>query len=196
MSTAAAAAESPESRERRRRSEAVAWLRQLLAGEGLPLPPPGASDDDLRASLADGALLAAALSRLASHQAYSPDEGGASAAAGGSDDVTRFIAAVERMGLPTFAASDLDKGPMSAVIVCLLALRDRFGSHVVEGLHCSLEQNGRVPSMEFPTSENGRGTYNSGFGGESKQAKGNLQKVSKSPGPTGMLGTISMKSSI
>ncbi|CAN6177854.1 unnamed protein product [Urochloa humidicola] len=180
MSAAAAAAadESPESREQRRRSEAVAWLRQLLEGEGLPLPPPGASDDDLRAALADGALLAAALRRL--------DEGGASAAAaaGGSDDVARFLAAVERMGLPTFAASDLDRGPMSAVIVCLLALRDRFGSHVVEGLPCSLEENGRMPSMEFPTSENGHGTHNSGFREGSKQVKGNLQKVSKSPGPT------------
>ncbi|CAN6221088.1 unnamed protein product, partial [Urochloa humidicola] len=180
MSAAAAAAadESPESREQRRRSEAVAWLRQLLEGEGLPLPPPGASDDELRAALADGALLAAALRRL--------DEGGASAAAaaGGSDDVARFLATVERMGLPTFAASELDGGPMSAVIVCLLALRDRFGSHVVEGLPCSLEENSRMPSVEFPTSENGHGTHNSGFREGSKQVKGNLQKVSKSPGPT------------
>ncbi|CAL5048232.1 unnamed protein product [Urochloa decumbens] len=189
MSTAAAAAdtESQESREeRRRRSEAVAWLRQLLEGEGLPLPPPRASDDDLRAALADGALLAAALRRLASYQASTPDEGGASvaAAAGGNDDVARFLAAVERMGLPTFAASDLDKGPMSAVIVCLLALRDRFGSHVGEGLHCSHEENGRMPSMEFPTRENGHGTQNSAFGEENKQVKGNSQKVSKSPAPS------------
>lgn len=74
---------------------------------------------------------------------------------------------------------------MSAVIVCLLALRDRFGSHVGEGLHCSLEENGRMPSMEFSIRENGHSTQNSGFGEESKQARGNLQKVSKSPGPSG-----------
>ncbi|RLN12122.1 hypothetical protein C2845_PM09G16070 [Panicum miliaceum] len=185
--SAAAAESTVESRERRRRSEAVAWLRSLLAAEGLPLPVPRASDDDLRAALADGALLAAALRRLLGPGASSaPDEGGASAAvaAGGSDDVARFLAAVERMGLPTFAASDLDRGPMSAVIVCLLALRDRFGSHVGEGSHCSLEENGRMPSMEFPTRENGHGTQNSGFGQESKQVKGNLQKVSKSPAPS------------
>ncbi|PAN23741.1 hypothetical protein PAHAL_4G113400 [Panicum hallii] len=181
-----AAAESEESRERRRRSEAVAWLRSLLAGEGLPLPAPRASDDDLRAALADGAILAAALRRLLGPAAASaPDEGGASAAAAaGGSDVARFLAAVERMGLPTFAASDLDRGPMSAVIVCLLALRDRFGSHVGEGSHCSLEENGRMPSMEFPTRENGHGTQNSVFGQESKQVKGNLQKVSKSPAPS------------
>ena len=76
---------------------------------------------------------------------------------------------------------------MSAVIVCLLALRDRFGSgsHVGEGSHCSLEENGRMPSMEFPTRENGHGTRNSGFGQESKQVKGNQQKVSKSPASSG-----------
>ena len=76
---------------------------------------------------------------------------------------------------------------MSAVIVCLLALRDRFGSafHVGEGSHCSLEENGRMPSMEFPTRENGHGTRNSGFAQESKQVKANQQKVSKSPASSG-----------
>lgn len=74
---------------------------------------------------------------------------------------------------------------MSAVIVCLLALRDRFGSHVGEGLHCSLEENGRMPSMEFPIRENGHGIQNSGLREESKQVKGNLQKVSTSPCPSG-----------
>ncbi|TVU07849.1 hypothetical protein EJB05_41221 [Eragrostis curvula] len=154
MSTAAAAAgdrgaESPERRdERRRRSEAVDWLRALLGGSGLPLPPPGASDEELRAALADGALLCAALGklRLPSCPAPTPGEG----AAAGSD-VGRFVAAVERMGLPSFPAADLDAGPMSAVIICLLALRDRFGSHVGEGLNCSLE--GKC-GMEFPVREN------------------------------------------
>jgi len=73
MSAAAESAGSGE--ERRRRSEAVAWLRALLAGEGLPLPAPRASDDDLQAALADGALLAAALRRLLGPAAASaPDE--------------------------------------------------------------------------------------------------------------------------
>jgi kinesin family protein C2/C3 len=72
---------------------------------------------------------------------------------------------------------------MSAVIVCLLALRDRFGSHVGEGLQCSLEENGMMPSMlEFSIRENGHSTQNSGFREESKQVKGSLQKISKSPG--------------
>lgn len=74
---------------------------------------------------------------------------------------------------------------MSAVIVCLLALRDRFGSHVGEGLHCSLDEKGRMHSMEFPIKENGHGTQNSEFGEERKQMKVNLQKVSKSPVASG-----------
>ncbi|WVZ79820.1 hypothetical protein U9M48_027352 [Paspalum notatum var. saurae] len=164
------AAESRE--ERRRRSEAVAWLRSLLAGSALPLPAPGASDGDLRAALADGKLLSAALRALGC-AASAPDEGG-------TGGVGRFVAAVERMGLPSFAASDLDGGgPISAVVVCLLALRDRFGSHVGEGLHCSLEEKGRMGSMEFPIRENGHGAQKTEFGED--RAKGNIPKVSKSP---------------
>ncbi|GJN38621.1 hypothetical protein PR202_gb27681 [Eleusine coracana subsp. coracana] len=180
MSSAAAAAaagsgaESPAERreERRRRSEAVAWLRPLLAGSGLPLPPPGASDDELRAALADGALLRTALGGLPCCPGPTPGEG----AAAGSD-VGRFVAAVERMGLPSFAASDLEKGPMSAVVTCLLALRDRFGSHIREGLHCNLEEKGR---MQFPLRENGHCSGNSESLEESKQMKENLQKLPKS----------------
>jgi hypothetical protein len=117
---------------RRRRSEAVAWLRALLAGSGLPLPPPGASDDELRAAFADGALLLAALSKVSSWPGTTPAEVRRrspyvyTAASSGSgqfclnssslarqgaaagSDVGWFVAAVERMGLPSFAASDLD----------------------------------------------------------------------------------------
>ncbi|KAL6876396.1 hypothetical protein ACP4OV_012968 [Aristida adscensionis] len=175
MSAAAAAgdrgAESPEQRRRRRRSEAVTWLRALLAGSGLPLPPPGASEDHLTAVLADGALLRAALRRLGS----APDEGAAAVAANDVTDIASFLATVERMGLPGFAASDLERGPMSAVIVCLLALRDRFGSCVGEGL----EEKGRMHTMEFPIRENSHGTQNS-FGDDSKQREANQQKVPKS----------------
>ncbi|KAL6602840.1 hypothetical protein ACP70R_043201 [Stipagrostis hirtigluma subsp. patula] len=165
---------------RRRRSEAVAWLRALIAGSGLPLPAPHASEEDLGAALADGALLRAALRRLGS----APDEGGpsAAAAAAASDvtDVESFVVAVQRMGLPSFAASDLDRVPMSAVIICLLALRDRFASHVGESWHCGLEEKGRMHSMEFPVRENGHGTQIPEFREQSKQMEANRQNVPKS----------------
>ncbi|KAF0904831.1 hypothetical protein E2562_037606 [Oryza meyeriana var. granulata] len=141
----------------RRRAEAVAWLRALLAGGGggyppRPLPPPHASDDDLRAALADGALLCAALRRLGCGPASSDE---------GAGDVGRFLAAVERMGLAGFAASDLETGPVSSVVAYLLALRDHFVSHDVEGLSCSLPEKGMIHSMEFPRKESDLGTQNS-----------------------------------
>lgn len=71
---------------------------------------------------------------------------------------------------------------MSAVIVCLLALRDRFGSNLGEGLHCSLEGKGRMHSIEFPIKENGHCTQNSEIG---DKMKGNIPKVSKSPATSG-----------
>jgi len=71
---------------------------------------------------------------------------------------------------------------MSAVIVCLLALRDQFGSNVGEGLHCSLEGKSRMRSMEFPIRENGHCTQNSEFG---EKVKGSIPKVSRSPATSG-----------
>uniref|UniRef100_A0A0D3GHS2 Kinesin motor domain-containing protein n=1 Tax=Oryza barthii TaxID=65489 RepID=A0A0D3GHS2_9ORYZ len=153
----------------RRRAEAVAWLRALLrgcggGGGGQPLPPPHASEDDLRAALADGALLCAALRRLSCDPAAASDEGtgsAAAAAAAGEGDVGRFLAAVERMGLPGFSPSDLDTGPVSSVVTCLLALKDQFVSHDVGGLSCSLPEKVMMQSMEFPRKENDPGTQNS-----------------------------------
>jgi kinesin family member C2/C3 len=74
---------------------------------------------------------------------------------------------------------------MSAVISCLLALRDRFGSHVGEGFHCSLEEKGRMHSMEFPIRENGHGSRNSESVEESKQMKSQLLKVPKGSAASG-----------
>ena len=71
---------------------------------------------------------------------------------------------------------------MSAVIVCLLALRDRFGSNVGEGLLCSLEGKFRMRSMELPIRENGHCTQNSEFG---EKVKGSIPKVSRSPASSG-----------
>uniref|UniRef100_A0A0D9WR62 Kinesin motor domain-containing protein n=1 Tax=Leersia perrieri TaxID=77586 RepID=A0A0D9WR62_9ORYZ len=65
------------------------------------------------------------------------------------------------MGLPAFAASDLETGPVSSVVACLLALRDHFVSHDVEGFRCSLPEKGMVHSIEFPRRENDLSTHNS-----------------------------------
>ncbi|KAM0848475.1 hypothetical protein ACQ4PT_054370 [Festuca glaucescens] len=131
MSTAAAA---DESQAERRRSEAVAWLRALLRESALPLPPPRASDDELRAALADGALLCAALDKLA-RPAYTGDQGGA-AAPTECDDVGRFLAAAERMGLPSFTASDLGT---NAPTQSLLSVVNGILDEIIE------RKNGEIP---------------------------------------------------
>ncbi|XP_051199637.1 kinesin-like protein KIN-14M isoform X2 [Lolium perenne] len=177
--SAAAAAAADESQVERRRSEAVAWLRALLRDSALPLPPPRASDHDLRAALADGALLCAALDKLP-RPASTGGQGGEAAAAE-CDDVGRFLAAAERMGLPSFTPSDLDTGPVSAVVACVLALRDQFLPHAGEGWNCGVQQNGSKHSMELPRRENGQVTQNFEVTEDSKQMETMVQKVSKSP---------------
>jgi len=62
--------------------------------------PPQATDDDLRAALANGRLLCALLRRLLP---------GALLDDATSDNLGRFRAAVERMGVPTFSAYDLER---------------------------------------------------------------------------------------
>ncbi|KAM0908229.1 hypothetical protein ACQ4PT_015595 [Festuca glaucescens] len=85
------------------------------------------------------------------------------------------------MGLPSFTASDLDTGPVSAVVACVLALRDQFLPHAGEGWNCSVPQNGRKHGMELPRRENGQVTQNFEVTEDSKQMETMVQKVSKSP---------------
>ncbi|GJM90666.1 hypothetical protein PR202_ga06967 [Eleusine coracana subsp. coracana] len=100
----------------RRRADAVGWLRDLFPDRPLP---PEATDDDLRVALASGRLLCALLRRLCP---------GALMDDAATDNAGRFRAAIQRMGVPTFSAYDLERGEMTAVITCILALKDRFGS--------------------------------------------------------------------
>uniref|UniRef100_A0ACD6ADS5 Uncharacterized protein n=1 Tax=Avena sativa TaxID=4498 RepID=A0ACD6ADS5_AVESA len=84
------------------------------------------------------------------------------------------------MGLPSFTPSDLETGPMSAVVACVLALRDQFVPHAGEGWSSCQPQNGRKHGMEYPKRENGQVTLNSEVREDSKQTDTMLQKVSKS----------------
>ncbi|CAN6230947.1 unnamed protein product [Urochloa humidicola] len=123
----------------RRRADAVGWLRSLFPEVPLPQPPQ-ATDDDLRAALANGRLLCALLRRLLP---------GALLDDASSDNLGRFRAAVERMGVPTFSAYDLERGELSAVVTCILALKDRFASRLREDNHSS-------PFLTRSDSEGGR----------------------------------------
>jgi hypothetical protein len=81
----------------RRRADAVGWLRSLFLDLTLP---PEATDDDLRAAVANGRLLCALLRRLLP---------GALLDDAATDNVGRFRAAIQRMGVPTFSAYDLER---------------------------------------------------------------------------------------
>jgi hypothetical protein len=74
---------------------------------------------------------------------------------------------------------------VSAVVACVLALRDQFLPHAGEGWNCGVPQNGRKHGMELPTRENGQVTQNFEVTEDSKQMETMVQKVSKSPAVSG-----------
>jgi hypothetical protein len=71
---------------------------------------------------------------------------------------------------------------VSAVVACVLALRDQFLPHAGEGWNCGVQQNGSKHSMELPRRENSQVTQNSEVTEDSKQME---TKVSKSPAVSG-----------
>ncbi|KAM5571159.1 hypothetical protein ABKV19_011664 [Rosa sericea] len=104
----------------------VEWLNSILPDLGLPET---ASDEDLRSVLIDGTILCRLLNRL---RPCSVDEVNRSDqnSVPSSENVARFLAAVDSLGLPQFNMVDLEKGSMKTVIDCLLTLRTRLGSSV------------------------------------------------------------------
>lgn len=99
-------------------STLVEWLNDMMPHIHLPLE---ASEEKLRACLADGTVLCFILNKL------SPDsvETGANFEPGPAH-VKRFLAAMDDMGLPRFELSDLEKGNMAPVLQCLRSLRASF----------------------------------------------------------------------
>lgn len=84
----------------------------------VPLPPPSdASDNDLHAALSGGRLLCALLRKICP---------GALLDDASTDNVGRFRAAVERMGVPTFSAFDLERVASVAVSLLLILLSSLF----------------------------------------------------------------------
>ncbi|CAL5445144.1 unnamed protein product [Camellia sinensis] len=99
------------------------WLNSIISNLSLPT---NASDEELRACLSDGTVLCRILNRLR------PGSGGGSnhPSESRSDNVKRFLAAMDEMKLPRFQISDLEKGSMKIVLECLFTLRAQFMPHV------------------------------------------------------------------
>ncbi|KAK4746148.1 hypothetical protein SAY87_012460 [Trapa incisa] len=117
-----------------RRYEAVRWLRKtvgVVGGKDLPAEP---SEEEFRLGLRSGIILCNVLNRVQPGAVPKVVEGPSDSAAvpdGAAlsvfqyfENVRNFLVAVEEMGLPTFEASDLEKGGKSARIVnSVLALK-------------------------------------------------------------------------
>ncbi|XP_049934156.1 kinesin-like protein KIN-14C [Nymphaea colorata] len=121
-------------------SEVVDWFNGLFLTLRIPAD---ASEEDLRRHLADGSVLCAVLRTL------NPDlipEGNLNLEpetqtnvdslqfAGFSlkqkrENVKKFLLAVDDLGLPKFELSDLEQGSMTAVVECLLSVKDHFASN-------------------------------------------------------------------
>ncbi|XP_021810864.1 kinesin-like protein KIN-14K isoform X2 [Prunus avium] len=121
----------------KRRAYLVEWLNSLLPTLGLPK---NASDEDLRSCLIDGTILCRILNRL---KPGFVDEGGKSDqnSVPSSENVARFLAAMDVLGVPKFDMSDLEKrhifrihvmqGSMKTVTDCLLTLKAQFMPNVM-----------------------------------------------------------------
>lgn len=106
----------------KQRATLVDWINGLLPYLSLPV---NASDEDLRAYLVDGTILCQLLNKL--KPGFIPEFGGSGhSSSSGSENVKRFLSAMDKMGFPRFQASDLEKGSMKIVLECLLTLRAEF----------------------------------------------------------------------
>ncbi|XP_017972201.1 PREDICTED: kinesin-4 isoform X1 [Theobroma cacao] len=115
-------ANSNSETESKQRAVLVEWLNSILPNLSLPI---NASDEELRANLVDGAVLCKILNRV---RPGSVNEEGypENSSVLRSENVTRFLTAVDELGIPRFEVSDLEKGSMKAVVDCLLRLKAQF----------------------------------------------------------------------
>ncbi|XP_049347625.1 kinesin-like protein KIN-14K [Solanum verrucosum] len=106
----------------KQRAKLVEWFNSVLPHLSLPI---NASDEDLRALLIDGSVLCQLLNKLKPGSV--PECGGTVHSPElSSENIRRFLSAMDEMGLPRFHASDLEQGSMKIVLECLLTLRAEF----------------------------------------------------------------------
>lgn len=103
-----------------RRAEVIEWLNALLPDYRLPWD---SSDEELRQLLSDGAVLCHTVNTLIPG-VIEESWGGYASLEQRSGNVKKFLSVVADMGLPGFSVKDLEEGPMSSVVDCLLVLRD------------------------------------------------------------------------
>ncbi|XP_038985258.1 kinesin-like protein KIN-14D [Phoenix dactylifera] len=106
------------------------------------------------------------------------------------ENIKKFISVVEHMGLPSFKVSDLEQGHISAVVVCLLSLRDRFNSNLGEDRDTNLpakwviEAKKKLEVMDVLRGDNTLSGQPSRILGEERRpslTEAKLQRVLRSP---------------
>ncbi|KAJ0764925.1 putative minus-end-directed kinesin ATPase [Helianthus annuus] len=104
------------------RTSVIEWLNSTLPNLNLPV---NASDEELRTLLADGIILCRLMNRLrpVSDIEYGNPRQSSEAH---SENVSKFLAAMDEMGLPHFNKSELEKGSMKIVWESLLTLKAHF----------------------------------------------------------------------
>ncbi|KAK0587807.1 hypothetical protein LWI29_029199 [Acer saccharum] len=108
-------ANSNSETEAKQRALSVEWLNSIFPHLNLPIK---ASDDELRTCLIGGTVLCQILKSLKLVPVDEADDSDPS-----SEDVTSFLATLDKLGIPRFEISDIEKGSMKPVVDCLLRLR-------------------------------------------------------------------------
>ncbi|XP_020101263.1 kinesin-like protein KIN-14P [Ananas comosus] len=135
-----------------RRYEAAGWLRRtvgMVAARDLPEEP---SEEEFRLGLRNGIVLCNALNKVqpgavpkvveVPADSVLPPDGAALSAYQYFENVRNFLVALEDLGLPTFEASDLEKGGKGVRVVnCVLALKS-FGENKQMGRQSSWKYGG------------------------------------------------------
>ncbi|XP_011013061.1 PREDICTED: kinesin-4-like isoform X2 [Populus euphratica] len=102
--------------EANKRAILVEWMNSIVPSLNLPVK---ASSEDLRACLIDGTVLLQLLNKLRPGYAYK-------AGSSSSENVKKFLASMDELGILKFEPSDLEKGSMKNVMDCLSTLRAQF----------------------------------------------------------------------
>lgn len=172
----------------KKRLDVVVWLNSLFPDLDLSRE---ASEEELRARLFDGTVLCRILNRLNPGLLVSPR--GVYVSSGQRlSDVKKFLLAMDEMGLPSFDVMDLDRGSISAVVECLLYLREHLNPEPAEdGIHdmgkpgSQLRKRWRLPEGDRSAAfgnhiQHGQNPMVFGEGGRSI-AESKLQHVWESP---------------
>ncbi|KAJ6411408.1 hypothetical protein OIU84_008053 [Salix udensis] len=102
--------------EANQRAVTVEWMNSIVPNLNFPVR---ASPEELRACLIDGTVLLQLLNKL--RPGYACKAGSSS-----SENVKKFLASMDELGILKFDLSDLEKGSMKNVMDCLSTLRAQF----------------------------------------------------------------------